>query len=459
MTELPKIVPKMVYDRLQAAVPERVHPDADLLTAFTEQRLSVTERDSVLEHLALCGDCRDVIALALPAPDIVAAPVANETEADRAVSRAGVPARHQRRFAWPSLPWTALAAGVAVVAAVLLLHPGKLNLAILPSANRQIATTVPPASIPQIASSSSLSLSSSSSLDQSEDLAKSEDKTGEVRPKAELRLSKKLKTGQVVKPPLPAASGFLLADNEKDSGVADKLSAAPSAGARAAAPISRGTTETVEVSGAAAAVAMEPSTENALMARNEAPAIEKAKPALQGVEAQGVEAQGVEVNERQKTETAVVPGPARLQARNVMSAAKLTSPASPALAHNITWAITAGVLQRSLDSGRSWQNAVRADHPLLCYASHDDDVWTGGQAGTLFHSADSGATWVRVQPSIKGQALSSDITHIDVRRRDVRGNLSGNVRGDVSGLAEIVISTGNNELWNSADGGRTWEKK
>ncbi len=322
MTELPKIVPKMVYDRLQAAVPERVHPDADLLTAFTEQRLSVTERDSVLEHLALCGDCRDVIALALPAPDIVAAPVANETEADRAVSRAGVPARHQRRFAWPSLPWTALAAGVAVVAAVLLLHPGKLNLAILPSANRQIATTVPPASIPQIASSSSLSLSSSSSLDQSEDLAKSEDKTGEVRPKAELRLSKKLKTGQVVKPPLPAASGFLLADNEKDSGVADKLSAAPSAGARAAAPISRGTTETVEVSGAAAAVAMEPFTENALMARNEAPAIEKAKPALQGVEAQGV---GAEVNERQKAETALVPGPAKLQARNVMSAAKLAS--------------------------------------------------------------------------------------------------------------------------------------
>src|SRR5712692_1459315 len=456
MTELPKIVPKMVYDRLQAAVPERVHPDADLLTAFTEQRLSVTERDSVLEHLALCGDCRDVIALALPAPDIVAAPVANETEADRAVSRAGVPARHQRRFAWPSLPWTALAAGVAVVAAVLLLHTGKLNLTILPSANRQIATTVPPASIPQIASSSSLSLSSSSSLDQSEDLAKSEDKTGEVRPKAELRLSKKLKTGQVVKPPLPAASGFLLADNEKDSGVADKLSAAPSAGARAAAPISRGTTETVEVSGAAAAVAMEPFTENALMARNEAPAIEKAKPALQGVEAQGV---GAEVNERQKAETALVPGPAKLQARNVMSAAKLASPASPPLAHNITWAITAGVLQRSLDSGRSWQNAVRADHPLLCYASHDDDVWTGGQAGTLFHSADGGVTWVQVQPSVKGQALSSDVTHIDLRSRDVRGNLSGNVRGDVRGPAEIVISTGNNELWGSTDGGRTWEKK
>src|SRR5216683_2573928 len=338
---------------------------------------------------------------------------------------------------------------------MLLLHPGKLNLAILPSPNGQIATTVPPASVAQIASSSSLSLSSSSSLDQSEDLAKSEDKTGEVRPKAELRLSKKLKTGQVVKPPLPAASGFLLADNKKDSGVADKLPSAPSAGARAVdAPTSRGASETVEVSAGAVALAMEPSTENALMARNEAPAIEKAKPALQGLEAQGVGAQAVGGNERQKTETAVVPGPAKLQARNVMSAAKLASPASPPLAHNITWAITGGVLRRSLDSGRSWQNAVRADHPLLCYASHDDDVWTGGQAGTLFHSADGGATWVRVQPSIKGQALSSDVTHIDVRSRDVRGDLSGNVRGDLSGPAEIVISTSYNELWNSADGGR-----
>jgi len=448
MTEVPKIVPKIVYSRLQASVPERAHPDADLLTAFTEQRLSAPEREGMLEHLALCGDCREVIALALPAPDIVAAPVANETEAARA--RAGAPAPHRRRFAWPSLPWAALAAGVAVAAAVLLVHPGKLNQAMLTSANRQVAATVPPAPGPQIASSSA--------MDQSEALAKrvaktSEAKTGDARPKAELRSSKEFETGQVVKPPLPAASGFLLADNKKDSGVADKLSAAPSAGARAvAAPISRGATETVEVSGAAAAVAMEPSTENALMARNEAPAIEKAKPALQGVEA-------VESNERQKTETAVVPGPAKLQARNVMSAAKLASPASPPLAHNITWAITGGVLQRSVDSGQSWQNAVRADHPLLCYANHDDDVWAGGQAGTLFHSADGGATWVQVQPSVKGRALSSDVTHIDLRSRDVRGNLSGNLRGDVRSPAEIVISTSNNELWSSADGGRTWEKK
>src|ERR1035438_3382048 len=85
MTEVPKIV----YDRLRAVLPDRAgpeqaHPEADLLTAFAEQALSATERDGVLEHLALCGDCREAIALALPPADIVIAPIATETEAVRA---------------------------------------------------------------------------------------------------------------------------------------------------------------------------------------------------------------------------------------------------------------------------------------------------------------------------------------------------------------------------------------
>src|ERR1035441_7604649 len=142
MTEVPKIV----YDRLRAAslervgpaptAPERAHPDADVLTAFAEQALSASERDSVLEHLARCGDCREPIALALPPVDFRAAPIGVETDADRATaSRAGAPAPHELNFAWPTLRWAALAAGVAVAAAVLLVHPGKLN-QVAPSANR-----------------------------------------------------------------------------------------------------------------------------------------------------------------------------------------------------------------------------------------------------------------------------------------------------------------------------------
>ena len=62
MSELPKIV----RQRLQAARPADVdHPDANLLTGFLERSLSEDERTQVLEHLAGCADCRDMVTLAL----------------------------------------------------------------------------------------------------------------------------------------------------------------------------------------------------------------------------------------------------------------------------------------------------------------------------------------------------------------------------------------------------------
>ncbi len=42
------------------------HPDADQLSAFVEQALPAHERDGVLAHLAVCAECRGVVALALP---------------------------------------------------------------------------------------------------------------------------------------------------------------------------------------------------------------------------------------------------------------------------------------------------------------------------------------------------------------------------------------------------------
>jgi hypothetical protein len=463
MTEVPKIV----YHRLRAALPKQAHPAADLLAAFAEQALSATERDGVLRHLALCGDCRDVVALALPAADMAPPQAAPQTpDEDRvrtAVSRAGASASHKLSFAWPTLRWAALAAGVAVAAAVLLVHPGKLNQATLPSVSPQVATTAPPASGPEIGSSSIPSSAPSSPIassptDQPRAVMA---KTEEARSKSELRLSKKLKAGQVVTPSARAESGMLLADNMMDSRQTSKRSAAPSDRARAFgydARSSQAATETVEVSGAAAAVTTEHSSENVLLARNEtprndAPAIEKAKPAPQEMEG----------SEEQKAQAAAVPGPARSLARNAMSAAKLASPASPTQAHNVTWAIAGGVLHRSVDSGQSWQDALHADHPLLCYASHDEDVWTGGQTGILFHSVDNGITWAQVQPSIKARQLSSDITHIEVRNDDLRGDLRDNVRTELRDNArrpsEILLSTSNNEIWSSADGGKTWAKK
>jgi photosystem II stability/assembly factor-like uncharacterized protein len=112
---------------------------------------------------------------------------------------------------------------------------------------------------------------------------------------------------------------------------------------------------------------------------------------------------------------------------------------------------------------------------LLAYASRDKDVWAGGEAGALFHSVDGGASWTQVQPSVKGQTLSSDITQIDISSDDVSnrdvsnrdasvvGSLSANSYSNDDGSPirwqNLVVSTGSHEVWRSADGGKTWNKQ
>src|ERR1700691_714636 len=58
---------------MSAAAKHEFHPDAESLNAFAQQALSDRERGQVLEHLAACGRCRQVIALAREAADAEAA--------------------------------------------------------------------------------------------------------------------------------------------------------------------------------------------------------------------------------------------------------------------------------------------------------------------------------------------------------------------------------------------------
>jgi hypothetical protein len=90
-------VPNIVRDRLKTAPPAVDHPDANVLTAFAERSLPDRERSVVLEHLSRCGDCRDIVALALPAMESVQVPV---TPAPRGW------------LAWPALRWGFVAAGI-----------------------------------------------------------------------------------------------------------------------------------------------------------------------------------------------------------------------------------------------------------------------------------------------------------------------------------------------------------
>jgi hypothetical protein len=447
MTEVPKIV----HDRLRAASIKQgtgpaPHLDENLLAAFAEQALSAFERDGVIEHLAICGDCREVVALALPAAGIAAAPIAVEAEEAQRMWRGRTRPRDPGPtfFAWPRLRWAALAAGVALAGSVLLMRPwkqdGKQNVATLPPAAQQVAVISPPAFAPQVTPSPAESSPAKLSADLPATLARADGanlKEG-ANLKSELQLSNKARDRKALSPSAEAFRGALVGG----ALVAGKQPMPAAGGHPLDMPASRVPSEAIEVSAADATVApvAAPSVEGRLMARNEAPSIAKAKPVPPDLEGNDLKKTSEKTPE--KTKTAAVSGAAARQGGNFTYAASLTSSASKASASNATWMIAAGVLQRSFDGGQSWQSVLHADHSLLCYASHDQDVWAGGQAGTLFHSSDGGANWVPVQPSIQRQTLSSDVTGIELR-------------GELRGASEIVVST-NSEVWSSADAGKTW---
>jgi Putative zinc-finger len=103
--------------RLASREEPQVHPDADTLTAYQERLLPAPERDQVLEHLAVCGQCRDVMALSMPAQP--------ELAEDRTAVIAP-PARRGWRV-WmlgrPALGLAASVAGLAIVTTLILELP------------------------------------------------------------------------------------------------------------------------------------------------------------------------------------------------------------------------------------------------------------------------------------------------------------------------------------------------
>src|SRR5438105_14647459 len=93
---------KLIRQRLQATPNQGgSHPDPNLIAAFADRALAKAERIHVLEHLAHCADCREIVSLATPNFDATAAVTS------------ALPSSGWLRG--PVLRWGALAASVAVV--------------------------------------------------------------------------------------------------------------------------------------------------------------------------------------------------------------------------------------------------------------------------------------------------------------------------------------------------------
>ncbi len=116
-------LPKFVRDQMARTPAPSSHPDANLLTAFTENTLTVKERQQAVEHLSTCADCREIVFLAQPEISVTQAILTTKPG----------------RVTW--MVWASAAAVVVVVASAVILQHEQF---IKTEPPVTIATTTPP---------------------------------------------------------------------------------------------------------------------------------------------------------------------------------------------------------------------------------------------------------------------------------------------------------------------------
>ncbi len=470
-------VPKIVRARLQRATPAtaEAHPDADLLTAFAERTLSGGERDHVLEHIALCADCREVVALALPVTETIS-----------------LAASGSARTGWLSVPvlrWGVVAAGVVLLASV----------GILQYRQRQQARTLVATSLKsreQLADSAPQSPAPPPSATASEPViprAESKKRTEIGKP---TEITKKMPSPVAV-PPRAANS---LAVSKPP---ADKQAHAPNAIFPRPEPMRRSTS----VGAAHSATGGYGFTSRA------------GRISIGGPIAPRSDAEPAPADQLQGLSKAK---PALDQAAPAFAPAPLLH-AQPTLMKSpvdVRWTISAsGGLQRSIDGGNTWldvdiavNDSTRADlvrraqprttvevsgaavevqteansdtksetksetksqarmaaksapkpsalagvktaeaEPVptprtifraVSVTSNAGEVWAGGSGGALYHTWDGGNRWSRVSPSDAASTLTGDIIAIQF-----------------SNPRNGIVTTSTTEVWTTLDAGQTWHKQ
>jgi hypothetical protein len=413
-------LPKLVRQRLQAAAPAGVHPDPDLLAGFAERSLSERERVPVLEHLANCADCRQIVSLLLPPFEL--------QHADAA--RTALPSR----VGWwrrPGLGWAAAAACLVVVggAAILGRHAlaTKENLVAL----QQTRSRPMPKEYSQQPQAS----------DQANQIVAraepSAPRPGSARGAGSAGKSRAMDHLQKQTAKTSGGSGFGMAKLEsqmRESGAAPAIAVqgAPAQAAKKLPNTGRQLeglrtgqgqmSETVHVESEAPAVSSEQIEVYAGAERKDfAPPAPPPEPAL---------------TNGSGSPKGIVGGSliARNQTLQVQAAGDSIMP---------RWTLSSDgtLLLRSFDNGKTWQSVPVAGRVVFrALSALGSEVWIGGSAGALYHSSDSGQHWQKVEPSAGSRILVADILALEF-----------------TDPQHVKLTTANHEIWITADGGQSWQ--
>ena len=429
-------LPKIVQQRLRGPAQPGVHPDPDLLTAFAEKSLNDRERARVLQHLVECADCREVLSLAMPGIEPALAPGPERS----------------RWLSWPVLRWGALAACVVVVGAAVTLHyehqeplrsvaekvpaaPAELKLEdeVSRQPGQKLAANLPPPS-PELGRDSGAAGK----------LAKQRAKSTDAGMMAE----------EAGAPALAEEQDKKVQELSNNRLAAVRSGDVPVGAVPAAAPAPSSAAKTAGMEGQVRA--RNDSLDYSSRASSEAVTVESATPARE-MAAQTAERKAKDesrTNETQK-EIQAAGGAGSAAALGDRKADRFSSPTAQggptahagglrAVNNLPRWTLSAGgALQRSFDSGKTWQTIPVAGNIVFrALAANDSDIWVGGAAGALYHSSDAGQHWTRITPVADGKPLSSDIVTVEF-----------------SDTQHGKLITADRETWSTSDAGNTWQRQ
>ncbi len=467
--------------RLASGEAPRVHPDADTLTAYMEQLLSAPERANVVEHLAGCRQCRDVLALSLPQP----------TQVEALSVAVALPARRWRAWrSWGPVWGLAVSlAGLAIVTAVIIELPrrqmpkqaglpapvpvssaAKNTPGSAPAPGQSESPAVQPPATPSRASSrgaetvaglSSAKRQSVSPVETAETMtmfaAPKAANRGAAAPYVNVQMFSNDAIAPVVDLPSAPAPQAL---GDREQNVVIMLGGTTQLTARADAPHQA-------QSGKPLRIFTPPASSShffglsmvTTVGREAKQFFQRPAPAIRGnafsTSAMGGPGQFNPAKELgASSEVAAAPPLAVRNAAELdqshaftaraladSSASKMEAAAvedrarKPAGVHQSAWKVEDGKLLKLSDSG-AWTEASGSDGiEFSVVSSHGLDIWAGGSNAAVIHSRDDGATWERIT---LGASATGTITRIE------------------AGGSKVMVRSSSGQSWSSPDGGKTW---
>ncbi len=393
-------IPKIVLERLAQTLAADAHPDADLLTAFAERGLAEAERGRVMEHLARCGDCREVVAWALPTTEEIATPIV---------------AASKDWLSWPVLRWGVVAAGIAAVTSVGVMQYRQRSLRNEAPASALVARNEPAAAAVQSTPPA---------------VKKATEAT--VRP-----LAKKQTAAEATGDSVPSTQSYSL--DGRPTRPSPRQQTAMPASSQA---IASGSLETAQNQPADRLVLNQRDQRSLQGAVTNEDVVKAKAPTLSQSSAATLASPNVPLQTAPSLMMRALPlwaisSVGGLQRSfdaghswedvNIVPLA-VSNPPQPANK-------VAGEAQSKKQAGAE----VAQRLVFRVVAAIGPEVWAGGANAVLYHSADSGTQWTRISPSHGDAALTGDITTIQF-----------------SDAQHGTITTSAGEVWMTTDSGQTW---